>query len=145
MKNGTLAVAIVQHQVMVVRAIRSHTKRDNLLEVCTYTPIGDCLFLSKDHSNARISRSDILLIFPFQSSSTNHNSQPTITMNSSCDTLINSDEDFAHSALTYEMLELPSSSLSQFLDLCERNQKRHEELWVAGTELKAKNKTLRFW
>jgi len=143
MKHGALAVAIVQHQVMVVKAVRSHTKRDRLLDVCTYTPIGDCLFLATDVPNARISVSDILTMFPSQHCSPNPSSPPTITSNSS-DTLIDYEEDPSTASIKLEMLELPAEAFNEFVELCSRNQKRHEKLWVAGTGLKVKGKLLRF-
>jgi len=169
MKHGALAVAIVQRQVMVVKAVRSHSARERLLDVSTFTPIGDRLFLATAVPNARISASDILTVFPFQSASPNPSAPPTITYNRSCDTLINEDDDgimeqaVPPPSFTFEMLELPQDAFAEFLQLCLRNQKRHEQLWagsgVAGRgcgagvgaaanaagSFKTRSKTLRFW
>lgn len=123
MNNGTLAVAVVQSKVMVVQgmhyinsqtrphvltilitAARSHSRRDRFLEVYTYTPFGDRVFLATNVPSARIMLSDILAIFP---------------ASDKC------------RSTTPGMLELPQKAFSEFLDLSSRNQKRHESLWNA--------------
>ncbi|EIW79210.1 hypothetical protein CONPUDRAFT_166994 [Coniophora puteana RWD-64-598 SS2] len=67
MNHGSVAIAIVQHQVVVVQAARDHSCRDNWLDVYTYTPFGDHLFLASCVPRARIAPSDILAVFPFPS------------------------------------------------------------------------------
>lgn len=126
--------------------MRSHTKRDRFLDVCTFTPIGDCLFLATDVPTARISSSDILTTFPFQYSTPNQNQLPNVTSSTSCDTLINSDDEH-ESSVTFDMLELPREAFNEFLELCETAQKKNEKLWVAGAgeTRKSKSKPLKFW
>jgi len=133
MKNGSLAVAIVHRQVVVVKAVRSHTKRDRLLDVCTFTPIGDRLFIASDFPNARIPASDILTIFPFEytpvASST---PQPiTLTASASSETLIEEVTPTPESIIV-EMLELPHKAFTEFQHLCFRNQEQCDKLWVSG-------------
>ncbi|KAF8889367.1 hypothetical protein BD779DRAFT_341451 [Infundibulicybe gibba] len=60
MDHGTLAVAIVKRQVMVVQATRSHTRRDRYLDVHTYSPFGERVFLASEVPSARIASTDIL-------------------------------------------------------------------------------------
>ena len=151
MKNGSLAVAIVHRQVVVVKgpcsqlqillpfsrltpscltAVRSHTKRDRLLDVCTFTPIGDRLFIASDFPNARIPTSDILTIFPFDYTSSTSTAPRSITSASS-ETLI---EEAIHTpeSITVEMLELPSGAFAEFQQLCSRSQELCDKLWVSG-------------
>ena len=45
-------------------AARSHSRSEPWLEVCTFTPFGDCLFLPSLCPQARIAPSDILAILP---------------------------------------------------------------------------------
>jgi len=106
MKNGTLAVAVVQRQVMVVQAIRSHARRDRYLDVHTYAPFGDRIFLASPVPKARISPSDILTIFP-SSDVTRVPAQG--------------------------MLELPKQAFFEFKELSSRHQERCESLWRTWT------------
>ncbi|KAF9245290.1 hypothetical protein BU15DRAFT_41070 [Melanogaster broomeanus] len=66
MNHGTVAIAIVQHQVMIIQAARSHNRRDRWLDVYTYTPFGERLFLASPVPQARIAPSDLLVVFPFR-------------------------------------------------------------------------------
>ncbi|KAG6865712.1 hypothetical protein C0991_012528 [Blastosporella zonata] len=102
LSNGNIAVAIVQRQIMVVQATRSHALRDRYIDVHTYTLFGDRVFLSSTVPNARIAPSDILTIFP-----------PT-------------DEAYVPEE---GMLELPQQAFSEFTELSSRYQKRCESLW----------------
>lgn len=142
MKNGSLAVAIVHRQVVVVKAVRSHTKRDHLLDVCTFTPIGDRLFIASDFPNARIPASDILSIFPFEYIPSASVAPPSITLTSSAssETLI---EEALHSpeSITVEMLELPSNAFTEFQHLCSRNQEQCDKLWASGQSSNLGRKT----
>jgi len=133
MKNGSLAVAIVHRQVVVVKAVRSHTKRDRLLDVCTFTPMGDRLFIASDFPNARIPSSDILTIFPFEYTPATSASPPSIVLPSSAssETLIEEELQTPES-ITVEMLELPSKAFVEFQQLCSRNQEQCDKLWVNG-------------
>ncbi|EDR05554.1 uncharacterized protein LACBIDRAFT_294818 [Laccaria bicolor S238N-H82] len=97
--NGTLAIAIVKRQVMVVQATRSHTTRDKYLDVNTFSLFGDGVFLASDVPKARIASSDVLTIFP----STHVASQG--------------------------LLELPKQAFSEFVEISSRYQKRYESLW----------------
>ncbi|KAF9786402.1 hypothetical protein BJ322DRAFT_1005593 [Thelephora terrestris] len=113
MKNGSLAVAIVHRQVVVVKAVRSHTKRDRFFDVCTFTPIGDSLFIASDFPNARIPSSDILTVFPFEYTPSASATQQSIS-------------------ITVEMLELPPIAFAEFQQLCSRNQEQCDKLWTSG-------------
>jgi len=172
LKQGALAVAIVQHQVMVVKAVRSHSTNERFLDVCTFTQIGDRLFLATDVPNARISASDMLTLFPFEYGAVrgNHGAssqQQTITLSrpASSITLINENEgrfldDGHRESITFEMLELPRDAFKAYLELCERNQRMHEKLWAGSTigkmsrvgagpnatgPFRRRSSTLRFW
>ncbi|KAH7911045.1 hypothetical protein BJ138DRAFT_34524 [Hygrophoropsis aurantiaca] len=70
MHHGSVAIAVVQHQVMVIQAARSHNRRDRWLDVYTYTPFGDRLFLASAVPQARIPTSALLAIFPDRTSTT---------------------------------------------------------------------------
>jgi hypothetical protein len=47
-------------------AARSHNRRDHWLDVYTYTPFGERLFLASQVPQARIAQSDLLVTFPFR-------------------------------------------------------------------------------
>jgi len=106
MNHGDLAIAVVQRRVMVVQVARSHTWRDRWLEVYTFIPFGDRVFLATDVPRARISSTDILTIFP--------------TTDIFC-------------TPAKGLLELPQQAFSEFMELSCRNQTHHETLWSAWT------------
>ncbi|KAF9221381.1 hypothetical protein BS17DRAFT_711401 [Gyrodon lividus] len=66
MNHGTVAIAVVQRQVMIIQAARSHNRRGRWLDVYTYVPFGERLFLASPVPRARIASSDLLVIFPFR-------------------------------------------------------------------------------
>ncbi|KAG9312929.1 hypothetical protein JVU11DRAFT_6363 [Chiua virens] len=66
MNHGTVAIALVQHKVMIIQAARSHSRHDHWLDVYTYTPFGERLFLASPVPQARIAPSDLLVVFPFR-------------------------------------------------------------------------------
>jgi len=101
--DGTFAVALVKNQVMVVRAVRSHTNRDKYLDVHAYSRFGN-VFLASDVPSARIASSSILTFLP-----------PL--------------ED--NRLLSQGMVELPKKAFSQYIDLNCRHQKHYERLWNA--------------
>ncbi|KAF9526117.1 hypothetical protein CPB83DRAFT_858369 [Crepidotus variabilis] len=101
--NGSLAVAIVRNQVMIVQAAREHTKRDKFVDVRTYTPFGAGVFLASEVPSARIASSAILTVLP---------------------PVENTDTDQG-------MLELSEPSFSRFIEHSSRHTKRHESLWNA--------------
>ncbi|KAI0044767.1 hypothetical protein FA95DRAFT_1522488 [Auriscalpium vulgare] len=101
---GSVAVALVQRQVMVVQASRPHDSRDRYLDVYTYSPFGDSVFLAADAPCARIASHDLLTIFP--------------------------DTDVFEMPAR-DTLELPPKALAEFRELAARNQKRYETLWSA--------------
>lgn len=70
MNNGTVAIALVQRQVMIIQACRSHARHDRWLDVYTYVPFGDRLFLASPVPYARIASSDLLAIFHFRTPTT---------------------------------------------------------------------------
>ncbi|KIM82944.1 hypothetical protein PILCRDRAFT_819747 [Piloderma croceum F 1598] len=100
MHNGTLAIAIVQRHVMIVQAARSHSRCDRWLDVYTFTPFGDRVFLTSSVPRARISSTDILAIFPHH----------------------------VH-ATSKDMIELPGQAWNEFLELTARNQEKYESMW----------------
>ncbi|KAI0060990.1 hypothetical protein BV25DRAFT_821065 [Artomyces pyxidatus] len=101
---GSVAVALVQRQVMVVQATRPHDHRDRYLDVYTFTPFGDRTFLASSAPCARIASNDLLTIFP--------------------DTDI-----FTMPAR--DVLELPPKAFGEFSELSQRNSKRHDSMWAA--------------
>ncbi|CAL1714987.1 unnamed protein product [Somion occarium] len=66
LEDGCLAVAMVQRQVVLVQAARSHTRRDSLLDVHIFIPFGPRSFLISPVPQARISPRDLLTIFVAQ-------------------------------------------------------------------------------
>ncbi|OCH87375.1 hypothetical protein OBBRIDRAFT_695139, partial [Obba rivulosa] len=102
MRHGSLAVALVHRKVMLVQAARSHTQRDPWVDVLTYAPFGDRVFLASNVPQARISARDILTIFP--------------------------PEDVLR-APTAGMIELPPQAFQEFLELNSRTQERNEVLF----------------
>ncbi|RDX48260.1 hypothetical protein OH76DRAFT_1309398, partial [Lentinus brumalis] len=102
LKHGSLAVAVVQRQVMIVQASRTHSQREQWVDVYTYTPFGERVFLASPIPQARISSRDILTIFPTEESAC----QPTTGM-----------------------LELPPKAFSEYVELSSRTQQRHEQLF----------------
>lgn len=133
MKNGSLAVAIVHRQVIVVKAVRSHTKRDRLLDVSTFAPLGDRLFIASDFPNARIPASDILTIFPFEYTPSASATQQSIALQSSASSETLIEEEIQPSgSFTVEMLELPPGAFAEFQQLCSRNQEQCDKLWISG-------------
>jgi len=101
MNHGSVAVAIVSSQVMLVQASRSHNQDDRSLDVHVYTPFGDGVFIASDVP-ARIPSSDVL------SNITDDCRTPAIGM-----------------------LQVSAKALNQFMQLSDRAQKRHEKLWTA--------------
>ncbi|KAI9066951.1 hypothetical protein FKP32DRAFT_1644832 [Trametes sanguinea] len=112
LKNGSLAIAVVQRQVMLVQAARSHNQRERWVDVYTYTPFGDRVFLASNVPQARIASRDILTIFP--------------------------EEDGVREP-TAGMLELPPQAFYEFMELSSRTQKRYEQLFSAWSS-KAKRR-----
>jgi len=106
MNHGDLAVAIVQRRVMVVQVARSPARCDRWLEVYTFIPFGDRVFLATEVPRARISSTDILTIFPTTDIFT---------------------------APIKGMLELPQQAFSEFMEISCRTQTRYENLWSAWT------------
>ncbi|KII85847.1 hypothetical protein PLICRDRAFT_178158 [Plicaturopsis crispa FD-325 SS-3] len=106
MNRGSVAVALVRSQVMVVQAVKSQNQRDRWLDVYTYAPFGERVFLASTVPRARIAPSDILTIYP--ASDTIH-------------------------APANGMLELPVQAYTEFMELSASNQKRYESLWSSWT------------
>ncbi|KAI0334505.1 hypothetical protein GY45DRAFT_1318059 [Cubamyces sp. BRFM 1775] len=104
LKHGSLAIAVVQRQVMLVQAARTHSQRERWVDVYTYTPFGERVFLASDVPLARIAARDILTIFP---------------------------EDDAVRVPTAGMLELPAKAFCEYMELSSRTQKRYEQLFNA--------------
>lgn len=87
-------------------ASRSHSRRDTWLEVHTFTPLGNRIFLPSDVPQARIARGDILSIFP------------------SGDRV----------SFAGGMLELPQKAYSEYIELSSRMQEKYEKLFSAMAE-----------
>ncbi|KAF8269831.1 hypothetical protein EI94DRAFT_1798823 [Lactarius quietus] len=60
---GSVAVALVQRQVMVVQASRPHDECERYLDVYTFTPSSERMFLVSDAPCARIDSNDLLTVF----------------------------------------------------------------------------------
>jgi len=105
MEQGCLAVAMVQRQVTVIQASRSHNLREAWLDVHTFMPFGSNVFLPSPVPQARISASDILTIFP------------------------TSDKVNCESAPMGGMLELSTQAYEEFIELSSRMQKKYERLF----------------
>ncbi|KAI8974562.1 hypothetical protein BD414DRAFT_468123 [Trametes punicea] len=104
LKHGSFAIAVVQRQVMLVQSVRNHSQRERWVDVYTYTPFGERVFLASDVPQARICATDVLTIFP--------------------------DDENVHEP-TAGMLELPTQAFYEFMELSSRTQKRHEQLFDA--------------
>ncbi|OAX38972.1 hypothetical protein K503DRAFT_740322 [Rhizopogon vinicolor AM-OR11-026] len=77
MNHGTVAIAVVQHQVMIIQAVRSHDRHDRWLDVYTYAPFGNHMFLESSVPRARIASSDVLIVFPFRTATADMIELPT--------------------------------------------------------------------
>ena len=95
--------------ILLLLAARSHSRRDRWIDVYTFTPFGERVFLATSVPNARIASSDILTIFP--------------------------STDAFHTP-AQGMLELPKKAYSEFLEINSRNQQRYENLWNAWTAVR---------
>ncbi|KXN87653.1 hypothetical protein AN958_08290 [Leucoagaricus sp. SymC.cos] len=105
LNSGALAVAVVRRQVMIVQAARTHTKRDKYLDVQTYSPFGDRVFLASEVPEARIAASDVLSVFD----------APT------------------DMETTPGLIELPPRAFSEYLAYSERQQRQLQDMWCAWT------------
>ncbi|VDB88663.1 unnamed protein product [Peniophora sp. CBMAI 1063] len=107
---GSVAVAIVNRQVVLVTAAHPHDQRDRYLDVYTYTSAGRGVFLATQAPCARIAAKDLLVVFP--------------------------DED-AYFMPARDVLELPMQAYHEYVYLRERlvaqaQRKWHErKLWAA--------------
>ncbi|EKM50444.1 uncharacterized protein PHACADRAFT_104496 [Phanerochaete carnosa HHB-10118-sp] len=101
MEKGCIAVAMVQRKVTVVHASRSHKRGDAWIDVHTFTPLGNRVFLPSTVPEARISSLDILSIFP------------------TADKI----------GVSGGMLELPPKAYSEFIELSSRMQEKYEQLF----------------
>ncbi|KZS94354.1 hypothetical protein SISNIDRAFT_548931 [Sistotremastrum niveocremeum HHB9708] len=104
--QGTVAVALINGQMTVVRGSRSHSRRDRVLDVDIFSHFGNGLFVSDSSSRARIFSKDIHAIFP------------------------SSDPFRLHDR---GMFELPSKAYSEFKELSDLQQSRMDALWASAT------------
>ncbi|KAF5361921.1 hypothetical protein D9756_002625 [Leucocoprinus leucothites] len=125
LNHGAIAVAIVKRQVMVVQAARTHTKRDKYIDVQTYSPFGERIFLASEVPSARIAASDILSVF--------NNDVLSMSPGSSSSSLLSLEEEEEGVTVGPGMIELPPQAFSQYLAYSERQQKRFEDMWCAWT------------
>lgn len=86
-------------------AARTHTKADKFLDVRTYTPFGQGVFLASEVPSARIASVDVLSMLP----------------------PLEDKEDL----LNQGMLELPQTAFSQYVELTSCHTKKYESLWSA--------------
>ena len=107
--QGTLHLHFITLNVflMVVLnvAARTHTKADKFLDVRTYTPFGQGVFLASEVPSARIASVDVLSMLP----------------------PLEDKEDL----LNQGMLELPQTAFSQYVELTSCHTKKYESLWSA--------------
>jgi len=106
MEKGCVAVAMVQRQVMVVHASRSHRNGDAWIDVHTFTPLGNRVFLPSAVPEARIASADILSIFP------------------AADQV----------GVAGGVLELPPKAYSEFVELSSHMQEKYERLFSTMAE-----------
>lgn len=90
------------NRYLTLTAARTHSYRDNLLDVHTFIPFGERTFLVSSIPEARISPLDILTIFP---------SSHVVRMPAK------------------GMLELPQNAFEEFMKLNGRMQERYEKLF----------------
>ena len=124
---GSVAVALVQRRVMVVQgksavfflsvvfqvthlffvfffpASRPHDKCERYLDVYTFTPSSERMFLVSDAPCARIDSNDLLTVF---------------------------DDDDAL-AIPHDVLELPQKAFDEFSELSSRKNRRLDTVWAA--------------
>ncbi|KAL1943093.1 hypothetical protein VTO73DRAFT_4764 [Trametes versicolor] len=120
LNNGSLAVAVVQRQVMLVQAARPHDQRERWVDVYTYTPFGERVFLASAVPQARIAARDILTIFPV-------------------------DDAEGARVPAAGMLELPPQAFWEYMELSARGQKRCEQLFegrLGAGKMKVKTRGL---
>lgn len=102
---GSIAVARVQHRVMVVQASRPHDECERYLDVYTFMPSSDSgrAFLVSDVPSARINSGDLLTVF---------------------------DDDDAMT-IPRDTLELPQKAFEEFSELSSRKGKRFDAVWAS--------------
>ncbi len=89
---------------IALSATRTHNQRERWVDVYTYAPFGERVFLASPVPQARISSRDILTIFP---------------------------TDDAPRKPVSGMLELAPQAFTEYMELSSRTQKRHEQLFNA--------------
>ena len=128
MPTGTVAVAMVKRQVMIVQgsrhslthiypqsyiasiaAVRHHTKHDKYIDVHAYAPFGERIFIASNVPDARIPASDVLAVIasPGQAEAVHPVAQG--------------------------MLELSYRAFSDYMKLSISHQKKYERMWSAMT------------
>lgn len=125
---GTVAVAMVKRQVVIVQgshyflstliyvplilpitAVRHHTKHDKYVDVHTYAPFGERVFIASNVPDARIPASDVLAV------------------------LASPGQAEAVHPVAQGMLELSYRAFSDYMKLSMSRQKKHERMWSAMT------------
>ncbi|KAI0031272.1 hypothetical protein K488DRAFT_15493, partial [Vararia minispora EC-137] len=61
---GSVGIAVVHRQIVVVQAARPHDHRDRFLDVYTFTSMGLGVFLASAAPCASISVENLLIVFP---------------------------------------------------------------------------------
>ncbi|KAK2465676.1 hypothetical protein APHAL10511_002220 [Amanita phalloides] len=112
MSAGTIAIAMVKRQVMIVQTVRPHTKHDTHIDVHAYAPFGERVFIATSVPEARIPASHVLAVVVAPS-------PPPRTDEESVD------------AVTQDMLELSCKAFAEYRKISLRHQKKYERMWSA--------------
>jgi len=103
MNRGTLAVAVVRHEVVLVQSARTHTSREGNVDVFIFRHFGHRTFLADPaRPRTRIPAYDLLCIL--------------------------SPSDAVRCPLT-GMLELPKIAYGEYVENMKRHQKRVAHVW----------------
>ncbi|KAH9940946.1 uncharacterized protein BXZ73DRAFT_88613 [Epithele typhae] len=131
LEHGSLAVAVVQRQVMIVEAAHAHGARDAWVDVYTYTPLGARVFLASPVPQARIAARDVLAVLPAEDAGAARRGGGGGGGDSG--------------GAGAGMLELPPHAFSEYLELSTRAASRHEQLFRAAAAAAEKPQRARRW
>ncbi|EAU90159.1 hypothetical protein CC1G_05697 [Coprinopsis cinerea okayama7 len=138
LKNGSFAVAVIQRQVVVVQATRTHSKRDKQVDVVPYIPFGgsDGLFLVSPVSNiVHIPSSDILTVLsegsPYPEYDSEYDTPPSSPKTPLRGSFGTSKESANIDQVDVGMIRLPPRMLEEYVRLSEKQVRRNERAWNA--------------
>lgn len=103
LSNGTLAIALIKQRIVIVQSVRNHGRSDKYLDIITFDPFGECIFLPSQVPTARIQSSDVLQILSNEA---------------------------ARVAQT-DILEVPVDFFNQYISFRTRQQPKRESLWCS--------------